>query len=122
MTGKYFPAPGQDAGYREAGQPAPDLAPRAPEPLEVHAHVIATRPDDPELALQRASTEAIARKQELEIARREEQLRRERVRGIVLGIVYVVVIFAVAFLFARSMHNHPKISPGTTKPATTSIP
>ena len=83
---KRFPPPGNEVGYREPAPPAVrEPEPTAAEPV-VRRHVVASRPDEPDVALQKAATEDIARKQEERLARAEA--RRRKVRPIII-IVYV---------------------------------
>ena len=90
MDEKRFPPPGNEVGYREAAPPVargPEPEPTAAEPVP-RRHVIASRPDEPDLALQKAATEDIARKQEERLARDEAWRRKMRP---------IVILFYVAF-------------------------
>lgn len=94
---KRFPPPGNEVGYRE---PAPPAA-RAPEPTAAEPvarrHVVASRPDEPDLALQKAATEDIARKQEERLAR-DEAWRRKMRPIIILVYVAGAVIWTIVRL------------------------
>jgi hypothetical protein len=94
---KRFPPPGNEVGYRDAAPPvAHEPEPPADSLEPARRHVIASRPDDPELALSKAATEDIARRQNARLARYEAWRRQGR--PLVIG-TYVVI--AALYLVAR---------------------
>ena len=98
MDEKRFPPPGNEVGYREAAPPvAPSPEPTAAEPVP-RRHVVASRPDEPDLAIQKAATEDIARKQEERLAR-DEAWRRKMRPVIILVYVAGAVIWVVVRLW-----------------------
>lgn len=115
MDEKRFPPPGDHAGYRE---PAPRMAddPLPPEAPVARHHVVASRPSEPDLAIQRAATEAIAAKQEALIAARERELRRETMtRVLVVVAVLFVAICLSWWLVQRPRHVFPLPPPPASR-------
>ena len=110
MDEKRFPPPGNQAGYREAAPHVADDPPPPDAPIVRH-HVVASRPSDPDLAIQRAATEEIAAKQEARIAASERKQRREMTLR-VLGIVALLLaIYLFSWLTHRPRHVTPRPSP-----------
>ena len=100
MDEKRFPPPDDEVGYREAAPPASER----PEP-EAHPsarHVLASRPDDPDLALQKAAIEDTVAKQNARVAEVEAQQQRVRRVGRVLVAVAVAgALVLLEWLFTR---------------------
>ncbi len=99
MSEKRFPPPGNEVGYREAALPI--TTPHEPDApaLPQHRPVIASRPDDPDVALRKASIDPIQiRRQDERVARR---LAAQRRAGFVMLAVFIAYIALRLLLHLR---------------------
>jgi hypothetical protein len=101
VSEKHFPPPGNEIGYREAASP---LAPAAPEMPVVHRHVVASRPEDPEIAERNAELEGRIARQDRALAVNEARRRRAaRIAGTMWLVIVVACLAAAAF---STHHRH----------------
>jgi len=101
MDGKRFPPPGGELGYREPAAPAAPEPPPEPAPARDgahHHHLVVARPDDPDVARNKAAMEdPYIRRQEARIRAREIAQRR---------ITWLAIAVAVAWVLLRVFACH----------------
>ena len=102
MSEKRFPPPRNEAGYRDAAPPLEVDEPTAPE--AARTHVVATRPDDPDVARRKAAREDPAiREQDARVAAREAEARR----ATWMGLLFAAILIALRIFACGSRHRLP---------------